>query len=452
MAETEPLFSYFTLISDETGQEVLLQKLVDGWSFLNFMLPGHYFWQSVDHINQSVKEVFGLDVITLRCLNIRATPPCPELQLYYALECSKKETIPADCQWVSIQELGAIRFSQPAHREIMQQWLNWIHTDHTKRAPWYLPGWSAKAKSWIKNQTDQLGLSQNADPEQIRSWQRSSLWRISTSKEDYYFKAVHPEFSREPIITQALAFGFPKLFPTILACDTQAGFFFMKDSGKQTIEQCGELKQWKKVLSKYGQLQIALSSRLDWLKSQGLPDHSPKRLAKLLKKFFNDPTALKIGENPLTEWDIDALYNRMGEIELDWEALEASPIPLSIEHGDFWPGQILYQDGHFAFIDWSDCSISHPFFSMLFLYQREFEIPDTINAYEQLLDSYLDVWSDYAPRPKLLETYHLAQKLAPLHHAMLYYETILPNMEIQWEMGNMLPYYLRLYLFQVSRK
>jgi hypothetical protein len=95
-----------------------------------------------------------------------------------------------------------------------------------------------------------------------------------------------------------------------------------------------------------------------------------------------------------------------------------------------------------VFIDWSDCSVSHPFFSLFFLTDTDIRLPDVPNVRERLRDAYLQLWTAYEPMPKLIEAFDLAMKLAPLHHALIYEWHILPQMQNQWEMDNMIPYYL----------
>ncbi|HYN90239.1 MAG TPA: hypothetical protein VER55_17010, partial [Ardenticatenaceae bacterium] len=55
-------------------------------------------------------------------------------------------------------------------------------------------------------------------------------------------------------------------------------------------------------------------------------------------------------------------------------------------------------------------------------------------------------WSAHAPRHQLLQAFELSQRLAPLHHALFYHQLILPNMEIRWEMENMVPFFLKMLL------
>jgi hypothetical protein len=60
-----------------------------------------------------------------------------------------------------------------------------------------------------------------------------------------------------------------------------------------------------------------------------------------------------------------------------------------------------------------------------------------------LRDAYLEPWSSYEPIDRLIQAYEIARPLSALHNAVIYHRYILPNMESQWEMQRMLPFYLK---------
>ncbi|MGB9578621.1 MAG: hypothetical protein ACPL3S_05055, partial [Halothiobacillaceae bacterium] len=99
-----------------------------------------------------------------------------------------------------------------------------------------------------------------------------------------------------------------------------------------------------------------------------------------------------------------------------------------------------------VFIDWSDASISHPFFSMAFFSDDDEMRPylgDIPDIALQMRDAYLEPWTVYEPYDILTQAWSIACSLAPLSTALLYHDHILPGMEVQWELENMVPYFLR---------
>jgi hypothetical protein len=99
-----------------------------------------------------------------------------------------------------------------------------------------------------------------------------------------------------------------------------------------------------------------------------------------------------------------------------------------------------------VFIDWSDASLSHPFFSMAFFSDEEEMRPylgDAPDAPDQLRDAYLEPWIVYEPYDILTQAWSIACSMAPLGTALLYHDRILPGMEVKCEMENMIPFFLR---------
>ncbi len=68
------------------------------------------------------------------------------------------------------------------------------------------------------------------------------------------------------------------------------------------------------------------------------------------------------GLSPEQREALAALTPRLHELCAE---LDGYGLPPAIEHGDFWAGQIIAGPQGFTFLDWSDSSISHPFFSLL---------------------------------------------------------------------------------------
>lgn len=113
------------------------------------------------------------------------------------------------------------------------------------------------------------------------------------------------------------------------------------------------------------------------------------------------------------------------------------------------PSNIVINNGIPIFFDWSDASITHPFFSLLLLFD---DSPAALMAPPQqnqrLRAAYLSPWQVYESMERLEQALELAEQLAPVHHALLYHLMILPNMEAKWEMVNMVAYYLRMLLHE----
>jgi hypothetical protein len=159
--------------------------------------------------------------------------------------------------------------------------------------------------------------------------------------------------------------------------------------------------------------------------------------------LMNSAESLSGSGIELSEDELVQIRARIPEFKQTLADLSAYSIPTSLEHGDFWAGQIVVNNDKCVFIDWSDCSISHPFFSLYFLMDEDIRLPDVPDVRQRLRDAYLKPWRAYEPMDKLIEAFDLAMLLAPLHHARIYHNHILPEMQVQWEMNNMIPFYLK---------
>jgi len=177
----------------------------------------------------------------------------------------------------------------------------------------------------------------------------------------------------------------------------------------------------------------------------GVPDRRLVHFPAWIDELLNDTAALVSGDFGLSDDEISQVRELGPQIKDISIQLQESGIPASLEHGDFWSGQVLLDaNENYTFIDWSDSSVSHPFLSIwFFLVEIAYELPGVNDAYTRLRQAYLRPWLAYGSMDHLLDTFELAQLLSPIHHALIYHRLILPNMENKWEMERMLPQSLR---------
>ncbi|MFZ2414312.1 MAG: hypothetical protein WAW16_08870, partial [Candidatus Cryosericum sp.] len=165
------------------------------------------------------------------------------------------------------------------------------------------------------------------------------------------------------------------------------------------------------------------------------------------ERLLEDTVAMKPGTpDGLSMKQIHALHYRARALKIAAHRLGTLRLPVSLDHGDLWAGQIIAGETNPVFIDWSDASLSHPFFSMAFFSDNEEMRPylgDAPDAPEQLRDAYLEPWTVYEPHEILTQAWSIACSLAPLNTALLYHDRILPGLEVKWEMEDIIPFFLR---------
>jgi hypothetical protein len=140
------------------------------------------------------------------------------------------------------------------------------------------------------------------------------------------------------------------------------------------------------------------------------------------------------------------IRDALPQLQRACDVLSHSPIPDSLEHGDLWFGQIMMREGQPIFTDWSDSAITCPLFSLPFFVAEKDDMPDVPDVVSRISDAYLNAWCNFASRETINSLMPHVNLLSPLYTAMRYHYDILPQMEIQWEMENMVSYNLRLLL------
>jgi len=491
-ATSSVVYEYTLLIRHPADGGLLLLPAGEGWTLPWFRRKRRRFWQEVAHINEAVAELLNLRVATLRCLNTDYDPAQDRVRSLYALESQDPQwVLPAGARWANAAELDTISLAQPELTETLYAWLD-LHqppknqpinqsTTPPTRAAWYEPGWFALAESWIALALSQVGRSLTGPVIQERLWQRSCVLRAETDAGPVYFKAVPPVFAHEPAITHALAARYPQHIPTVLARHPRHPWFLMAGVMGNSLAQREDLAAWENALRTFALIQIDLVGRAERLVELGCPARPVEELGGQMAQLLDDP-ALLLSDRPagLGIEDRETIRAMLPALALKAQRLAQIKLPQTLEHGDFWPGQVLIvneDEGAFSqnagrssgrtptrrpaapqthpvFIDWSDCSISHPFFSLsLFddIMEMEGYLPDVPDLRERLRTAYLGPWTVYAPMPKLVEAFELARPLAAIHNALIYQQAILPGMEQRWEMHYMPPFFLKKLLRNYDR-
>ncbi len=473
-------YEYSLLIRHPAEERLLLLPKGDGWTLPWFRHKERHFWQEVAHINAAVMEMLGLRATTLRCLDTTYDPTQDRVSSSYALESQDAQwPLPPGARWADAGDLDAISLAQPELTPALCDWLDFRQPQETQpnRAAWYEPGWFAQAESWMTLALAQMGRSLSSPVVQVRVWQRSCLLRAETDGGPVYFKAVPPIFAHEPAITHALAARYPQHIPTVLARHPRLPWFLMAQVDGVSLTQRQDIAIWESALRTFALIQIDLAGRVERLVELGCPQRDlaqmPDQMAQLL-----DDAGLLLPSRPAGLGDEDRATIRamLPALGIKARRLAEIKLPQTLEHGDFWPGQVLIVDheppappqnsrrpplsqpsapsSHPVFIDWSDCSIAHPFFSLsLFddIVEMEGYLSDVPKLRERLRNAYLGPWTVYAPMKELIEAFELARPLAAIHNALIYQQTILPGMEQRWEMHYMPAFFLKKLLHNYDR-
>lgn len=392
--------------------------LTDQGSLPEFETSPH-LWQACELINEEAHLKLGLEVVTLRCVNVAYDENLSTVLLTYLLEYQSGE--PLSGRWESTEkldsslcELVADTFEPPSHR-----------------VDWYRLGWSRHIQH----------LFPSAHYQQVRSWERSTIWRVHHVDTTLYCKGVGRPFPYETRLTHWLAEQFPKHLPQLIP-HHDAQLLISEAYVGETLDTVDMIETWEQALHDYAQLQIQLRSSVTKLGSLGVPHRSMSWLEQTAVQLLEDEAALRSGSDPLSESDIAALRAALPRLQTEFANLDNW---VSLEHGDLWAGQIVVRpNGSLMFTDWSDSALTHPFLTLPF-FMRELPPPiaEIQNSRQRLINAYLKPFLHEISVDQASQWLKAAFQVSPLYTAARYYADIFPFMEHRWEMENNLTFSLR---------
>ncbi len=418
-----PRYEDYSFILNFSGTQPEL-LLIDQQLLVSEPLEPH-FWQSCEPVNRAVAVQYGIEAITLRCLARRYEPD--RVVSVYAQE-FRGGWLPNGAHWITREQLSTLTLF-PFTVDDLLGWFDSITSDHPLRRVWYRPGWFAHT-------TADLSIHVVGAITQMRSWERSTLLRIPGADGDFYYKGVPAMFAYEPALTAWLAQEYADCTPAVTAFDRDG--LLMPDYGGVPLTVVADEALWADTMRVYARLQINTATRCDQLLALGVPHRGLSWIDQHIDSLLLSDAALRVGNHPLTDDEIVKLRALVPAVHEACTLLQHSPIPETLEHGDLWDGQIIVRDRQPVITDWSDAAITFPFFSLAF-FAAEIPIPA-----DPLRRAYLGEWQALLPDVEALEA--ASRLLSPMYSALRYYVDILPAMENQWEMENMLAYNLRLLL------
>lgn len=432
----------YAVIPHVSKPQIALLFYDDLWHLPEWTAPANDEWQAAAPVNRAVEEQFGLAATTLRCLGERRTAEGGRLERVYELEQrSPAWQPPGRGRWVGRDALDVLPLARADHRALLLAWFAELERGAASRQPWARRGWFDATVNWIREQLRLRGVTLER-AEQVRTWERSCVLRVSADVGPLYFKAVPQFFAYEPRVTAALGRWFPDNAPRLVALDDDRHWMLTHEAGGTALDAAPDLARWEAALRRYAEMQIGLALRRDELLSFGVPERRLDDLPGQVAALLADDAA-----TGLAGADLDQLRARAADVPAQVAALAALGLPPSLEHGDFHPGTIIDTGAHFIFLGWSDGGVAHPFFGpALFLREHAGRLANADAARDRLRAAYLAPWTLYKPEANLRAAFESAGRLAPLHYAVIAQRDIPPRMAPHWEMAGRVPFALRLLL------
>lgn len=82
---------------------------------------------------------------------------------------------------------------------------------------------------------------------------------------------------------------------------------------------------------------------------------------------------------------------------------------------------VLVSDGRYVFTNWSDASVSHPFFSVFVTLRaaaHRLKLPEDGPEMVRVHNAYLEPWTKFETRQKAMDAFEVVHKLAMVNRTL----------------------------------
>ncbi|WOX26372.1 phosphotransferase [Streptomyces solicathayae] len=281
--------------------------------------------------------------------------------------------------------------------------------------PWDRPAWQDEALGWVGDRLADLGLEERG-PRAVRLRPWSVLVRLTVGEGAIvWFKANPAASAFEAGLGQALATWVPAHVLAPLAVDAGRGWSLLPDGGpilRDVLDRGpADPGAWEEPLRQYALMQRALTGRTEELRGMGVPDGR----AAVLPEVFDEIVATSHG---LESAERRALIGQRPRL-VEWcEELASTGIADSLDHSDLHEDQVFARGGgRYAFFDWGDAAVAHPFTSLL-VTARMARVRYGPDVLPRLRDAYLEPWTgDGRTKAELRRAVALACRLGAIGRA-----------------------------------
>ena len=407
----------------------------------------------VDYINAAARDRFGLATTVLRGLDHSDPRGSTIVRDHELVALGEGALASPELSWRDPRELASLL--DGADRALVTEWLAASNDDAVDGREWTRPGWLGEVQGWIEAALHDHGLGEVGEVVQLRTWPSSCVLRVVTAGGIAYFKAVAASNRQECPVTAYLARHFPDAVPRVIAAEPERRWLLMAECPGRNLEEIADVAVWERAARSYARLQVACAPRTRDLAARGCEQRSLQALATAIEPLVADPAALRSGgPADLTAAELDALRTEVPALRRRCAALADAGVPLTLEHGDLWPGNFLVDGERCAVLDWEDVSIAHPFLSLaplavgLGIYQGEQASPESVARLER---AYLEPFAALLPMARLQDALQLARPLSFLDMAARYRQQRPSVTRLHPWMRDLVPEALRLALAEAVR-
>ncbi len=346
------------IVRNPDKAKFLVVKHDETWAPPVLMFPHGPIDFQANQINQGMLQKYGLKTRVLRPVINLPNYHCIEMELA-AVKATKK----LQAVWVDQAEYLRTRTPPGDLPDPFEMWFKEQESGKApdKRPPFHRPGWFEQADHWIHFQLDSLGIQVKGSVEQYRQgWNSSCVLRVSTSQGWVFFKAGYEDKPGEATVTEALAQRWPDQVFSPLAVDTKRNWMLNRDFRAEgdSVLDLQHLPDFARALAA---LQLESSKDIAGWKALGCREVGMDDFLQ----FCEQPEIYKHrwqeGGGGLSEKEWSDLQLALQGLAQECRTLADTDLPSALVHPDFRDDNLIFADGQYHILDWSEVIIAHPF-------------------------------------------------------------------------------------------
>ena len=290
---------------------------------------------------------------------------------------------------------------------------------------WTNSDWMADARAWITGRLAERSIAQTGEWTQphVRAW--ATAIRVPTDRGPMWFKATTPVLAHESRVTTFLSTISGGRTPEVIDSDPERNWLLMADGGvtlRSLFNGSEDAKRLHELVKVYAGLQRDMVPHVESILEMGAPDCRLANFPGLFQAMIEQPDVLLVGQEGGLSRDEELRLQQFGPCVVAMcEELSGFGIPETIQHDDLHSNNVLVNDGRTLVFDWGDCSVSHPFLSLLILLggaARDLKCEIDDQKVRELRQAYLDVWELSISHAESSRACAIAEVLASISRAL----------------------------------
>lgn len=244
-------------------------------------------------------------------------------------------------------------------------------------------------------------------------------------------KVVPPVFKHEPLVQKYM----DRYGPEVLAIDSSKHAYVMREMRGELLGNSLAIAYWEEAARRLAQLQRAFSE------DEGR--HRPSIPDRSLDEVISAPmliSTVQAVQNWIAPKEVIKLLANVPAVVSLLSLLKTKQLQ-SIDHGDFFGGNVIIENDEPFLYDWSNSCLTHPFLSLVhFLEEVEAEFLKSDS--EDVLHEYLQHWTHVEAFEVLQDDFAIMKLLQPIFYLVVHVQFIMPVLGQTAEDEDIIDHYL----------